>query len=56
LALDPKSTDPTFEDEREAINKASELSRADPRDPIAVWDNRSDYVWLFFDGEQFGKV
>lgn len=59
LAHDLSSSDPWFHDERDAIEAANRLhEHALPfgKETVAVWDERHEYVYLFFDGEMFKKV
>ena len=56
---DLNSDDPWFFDERDAIQHAARLHEtALPfgKEPVGIWDDRSQWLWLFYDGEQFRKV
>ena len=56
---DLNSTDPWFHDERDAIEAAAKLHRESSPfglEPVGIWDDRSQWVWLFYDNEQFRKV
>ena len=50
------SSDPWYDDEREAIDAAAQIAKDDYHRPIAVWDDRHDIVHLFICGQQFGSV
>lgn len=55
---DLRSSDPWFRDVHDAIEHAGKLHRtANPFgwETVAIWDDRSVYVYLFFDGEMFER-
>lgn len=59
--FDLKSSDPWFTTIEAAIEHANQMHHGFKdhpfgRDTVAIWDDRSDYVVLFFDGEMFRKV
>lgn len=53
---DFSSEDPWFQDEREAIEYAAGWHREDHSEPVGIWDDRNQWLWLFYDGEQFRRV
>lgn len=48
-----RNSDPWFEQLDDAYTAARELHAKKKFEPVAIWDNRSDYVALFYDGQEF---
>jgi hypothetical protein len=55
-AVNPKSSDPWYDDELKAIEEAQSYAKLDFHRPIAVWDEQDNILHLFLCGEQFRSV
>lgn len=53
---DLKASDPWYDDAAEAVAAADAIHQEDTNDPVGVWDERSEWVYLFFDGQQFVRM
>lgn len=57
IGADPQAGDNYYDDEREAIERASQMHNAnDWRTPIAIWNERFEIVYLFFCNQQFRRM